>query len=292
MAIVYLMVGAVAGLLEGVFIKKYNEKHDKGGFIFTALVSLSSMLFFAVQELISGDGFFFDPVLLIYVAVAGLFYCGASFLTYVALGCGSFVMSMLILSYAILFPAVYGLIFLGEQVSVFTYIGLGVILVSLYLIRGTAEEDGSGTAKKGFSLKWLICILLSLIGSGMFSVVMKMQQVQFAEACDNEFMILSLGLSAAILLVVGILKDGKDLGYILRHGGLFAVGAGASNGATNMLSLLAYALIPVSIAAPISSGARIVISFLCSTLLFREKFLPRQIAGVILGAVAVILLNL
>lgn len=284
MAYLLILVSTFTSLLEGILIKKYNSRHSKGGFIFTALVSLFSMFFFLITD---KGGFHCPAGMIWYALVAGVLYCSASFLTFVALGCGSFAMSMLILSYSIVFSIGYGLFFLKEAVSVYTYLGLAVIMVSLYLVR----ED-KGQEKSSFSVKWLICILVSTFGSGMFSVVSRIQQIRYEDSCTNEFMVLSLGFSALILFVIGLGKDGKDLKYILKYGGLYAGGAGISNGTTNLISFVLYLLLPITIVSPLRAGAKIVLSFLVSRLIFKETFLKRQAIGVFLGAVALVLLNL
>jgi multidrug transporter EmrE-like cation transporter len=51
-------------------------------------------------------------------------------------------------------------------------------------------------------------------------------------------------------------------------------------------------MIPISIAAPTRSGIKIVISFLISLFIFKEKLTKRQVVGVIIGAAALVLLNL
>ena len=273
------------GLLEGIFIKQYNKRHDKGGFIFTALVSLFSMLVFIFTDT---GGFNFPPTLWIYGTISGIMYCSASILTFVALGCGSFAMSMLILSYGMVFSIGYGLFFLGEEANVFTYIGLVLILLSLYLTRAKSEES----EKKRITLKWVICIGLSVIGSGMFGVLGRMQQIVFDNQCTNEFMIITLGFSALVLFVVGLIKDSKDLGYILKHGGIPASLAGCANGANNLLGLALNLMMPLSINAPIKAGVKVIASFAISIFMFKERFEVRQIVGVVFGAVALVLLNL
>ena len=49
--ILLIIVSRSVHQLEGVFIKKYNAKHEKGGFIFTAIVSLFSMVFFLLADI-------------------------------------------------------------------------------------------------------------------------------------------------------------------------------------------------------------------------------------------------
>ena len=285
-----ILLSSAVGLFEGIFIKKYNTRHGKGGFLFTAIVSLFSMLFFVFKDLLLTDGHLtFSPAMLPYAIAAGVFYCSASFLTYVALGCGSFTLSMLILSYSGVFSIFYGLVFLRERLSVFAYIGLALVMISLFLTRAEKKKD---EAEKKLSLLWLITIGISFIGSGMFGVLMRMQQVRFDAALDNEFMTVTLGFSALTLFIIGLIKNGKELGYLLRHGGLYAALSGLSNGATNALSLVVTTMMAVSLASPLKAGTKILFSFLVSLIVFRERFSKRQIAGVALGALALVLLNI
>lgn len=276
--------------VEGVMIKKYNSKHDRGGFIFTALISLFAMVFFFITD---KGGLCFPPLLILYGIISGAFFCMASFLTYVAFGCGSFMLSNLFLSYSLLFSVGYGLFVLKESATVMTYIGLALMMISVFLVKSKKSQGDAGEGEKvRITLKWVICIVLSVIGSGMFGVMQKLQQVQFHKAYDNEFMIVTYAFTVITLLVIGIIMDGKNLFYILRHGGLYATAAGISNGATNFLNLIVNAMLPISIAAPTRSGIKIVISFLIALIIFKEKLDKRQTVGVIMGTVALILLNL
>lgn len=288
LAMFLAVLGTGVHQIEGIMIKKYNGKYKDGGFIFVSLVSFFSMLFFLITD---QGGLRFPVEMIPYGIIAGIFYCMASFLTYVALGIGSFVLTNLFLSYSLLFSVGYGLFFLKEEATVFTYIGLLLLFVSIFLVRsGNAKEREKG--KGMISVKWVLCVILSVIGSGMLGVMQKLQQVRFEKSCDNEFMIVTLGFSALTLLVIGLIMNGKDFFYILRHGSLYAGAAGISNGATNLLTLIGNALIPISIAAPIRSGVKIVMSFLISVLIFHERLTRKQVAGVILGTASLILFNL
>ena len=126
----------------------------------------------------------------------------------------------------------------------------------------------------------------------MFGVVQRMQQIRFDNSCTHEFMIISLGLSAVILLIIGLAKDGRELKYIVKNGILYASLAGLSNGAANLLALVVNTMIPLSIASPTSAGVKIILSFLLSKLIFKESFLKRQVAGIILGTLALVFLNI
>lgn len=271
-------------LLEGILIKKYNEKHNKGGFVFTAIVSLFSMLFFVITD---KGGLNFSLKMLPYGIIAGIFYCTASFLTFVALGSGPFAISKLILSYGGIFSICYGIFFLKEAVNVFTVIGICLMLLSIFLNRTPKAEN-----EKKASLKWLISITLSVVGSGMYGIIQKEQQRVFDGSVDNEFMIISLGFSAIVLFIIGFISDGKDTFYILKHGALYASCAGLSNGITNFIIIYTNALMPIMKLSPIRSGVGIIFTFIVSKLIFKEKFLKRQLIGFFIGAAALILINL
>ncbi len=284
MAALLIVLSGCTGLVEGILIKKYNKKHAKGGFLFTGLVSLFSMVFFLMTD---QGGLCFHVGIIPYGIISGILFCMASFLTYIALGCGSFTISMLLLSYSGVFSIVYGLAVLGETASVFTYLGLAAVMLSLFLTRGAGEKEG-----KKVSLRWLICISLSVFGSGMFGVLMRMQQIEFDNAYTNEYMVITLGLSAAVLLTVGLIRDGRDTWYILRHGGFYAALSGLSNGVTNMMGLMINTMMPISLSSPIRAGVKVIFSFILSKLIFKEEFLIRQVVGVGVGALALVLLNL
>lgn len=284
LAFLLIILSNVTHLVESTLIKKYNGKYNKGGFIFTAMVSLFSMLFFLLTD---KGGLDFRAEMIPYGIVSGVFYCSASLLTFIALGCGPFALSMLILSYGGVFSIAYGIFFLKDEVSFFTVAGIVLVLISLFLNR-SEKKQGENKA----SLKWLICIGLSFFGSGMFSVLQKMQQIKFNNEITNEYMIVTLSFSAITLFVVGFIKDYKYIGYIFRHGGLYSSVAGISNGMTNFLGLIANTLLPLSIVSPVKAGTKIVLAFILSVFVFKEKFLKRQIAGVIVGTAALVLLNI
>ena len=289
-ALMLMTLGVAINQVEGVSVKKYNARHGKGGMIFIALLSFCSMTFFFITD---KGGLCFSREMIPYALASAIFYSSASFLTYVAYGCGSFVLTNLFISYSLLIPIGYGLIFLADPATPLTYVALSLIAVSVFLTNiGGGQGAREDEKRKGISFKWLLCALASAIGSGMFGVMQKMQQVRFDKSYDNEFMIVTLGCSAVMLFTIGIFKNGKELSYTVRHGGLYAAIAGLFNGATNFINLTVNAMIPISIASPSRCGVAMVMSFFISLIVFKEKLSARQTVGAVIGAVALILLNL
>ena len=284
LAILIMLISIFIGQIEGILVKKYNMKHHAGGVIFIGLVSLFSAVFFVI---IDNDGLCFPPGIWMYGITSGIMYCVASILTVVALGCGPYALSMIILSYSLVFSIGYGLIFLDEPANVFTYFGIFTILASMYLTR-----PEKGTQESKTTAVWFVSVILSVICSGMFGVIKKMQQLHFDNAYNNEYMIITVVFSAIVLIGVGIVKDRKRLPYIMKYGSIYAFGAGLSNGALNLLGMVVNNLLPISIGTPLSSGMKIVVVFLISKVVFKEQFLKRQLVGVLLSVVAMMVINL
>lgn len=273
-------------MVEGTLIKKYNSKHSEGGFIFTAIVSLFSMVFFIITD---KNGLCFPPQIWIYAVLAGICYFSASIFTYIALGSGSFALTMLMLSYSLIFTIVYGIAFLKESASVFTYIGILLMLVSIYFVKADGHQKG---VKKNITPLWVVAMIISLCGNGFLGILSRMQQIRFNDEYTNEFMIICLAISSVVLFVFGLYKDWGKIIYILRYGGVYAAISGMSNGASNLLGLIVNTMMPISIVSPLSAGIKNLISFLFSVFIFREKLGKRQIFGVIMGTIALILFKL
>ena len=284
MGYLLIILKTFANIGESVLIKKYNEKPSAGGMFFTGILSLFALFFFFVSD---KNGLSFPAGMLPYAVAFGLIYCISYFLTFVALACGSFTLSMLIISYSLVFPILFGVIFLHESVSVFTCIGFILLMISLFFVRENKDEK-----EKKFSVKWLVAIIIVTLGNGLLAIIQKMQQLKFNNECNNEFMIIGLAVSALVLLAGGIIKDRRQLREIMRYGIPYAGTAGVANGINNLLTIAVNNLLPLSIVSPVCSGMKIVISFLSATILFKEKYMKRQIFGVGIGVIALVFLNL
>ena len=67
--------------------------------------------------------------------------------------------------------------------------------------------------------------------------------------------------------------------------------AGICNGINNILILLTYNYLPISLISPFKTGLGMVLSFLVSITLYKERFSRRQWLGIAIAIAAVILIN-
>ncbi|MBQ8526109.1 MAG: EamA family transporter [Clostridia bacterium] len=286
MGALLLVLDMIAQQGEGMTVRAYGKKHGIGGMFFNAVICLFAMVFFFVTD---KGCLSFSKELVAYGLVSCLMYATGFYAGYLAFQTGSYVATKLISSFSVVIAIFYGILFLNEPAGVFTYIAITVFVISMLMMnyRKTNESE-----RKDFSVKWLICALLAAVSNGLIAVISREQQLYFDGACDNEFMILSFGGAFAFLLVFGIVREIKNIGYILKNGTLYGIIAGIFNGAKNFIGLALYLYIPISVATPLKTGLGFILSFIISVLIYKEKFTKIQIAGVALGAVSLVMFKL
>ncbi len=281
----YLLIAVftLLNLTESVLVRNYAKKHGSGGMLMNAIIALFAALFFVITDT---DGFY-APIEMIPIAVLNAFLFGAGFYTsFLAYRCGPYGLTRLISNFSLLFSIFYGIFFLNEQPGITTYIGIVMIFAAMVLI----NYKKRGEDEKGVSLKWFIFVTISLFANGFIAILTRMQQIRFNDTCSKEFQIISIGGSFLLLAVIGLILDRDKLSYFLKHGVLYGIGAGIANGAKNFLTLVIYMLLPLSVVSPMKTGLGMLATFVLALFVYKEKYSKKQIVGVILGVVAVLLL--
>ena len=277
-----LFLTAVGISLQATLKKYYTHKGCQGVFIFTATAAASACLFFILT---SGFKLDFTKEVLPYSIGFGVSYCLAVVTSFLAVKIGSLSLTSLITSYSLIVPTFYGLIFLDEAASVTFFVGFAILLVSLFLIN--SKRDG-----KTVSLPWMIVVLISFVGNGVCSTFQNVQQKKFDGMYKNELMIIALGGVALVLFTMALLKERRDVLPSLRGGAHAMVACGLANGTVNLMVMLLAVRMNASLMFPIISGGGIVLSWSVSKFIYKEKLTKYQNAALVLGIIAVVLMNL
>ena len=273
----------VSNTVQSIVKKPYTQKLEGMGMYFFCLIScVSAMLFFIATS----NGFTWNGGLFLYSFFFALGYAAAAVGMLAAVACGPLSLSSLFLSFSSLIPTMYGLVFLHDPISKGFIPGVTLLIMSLILINKKSENSV-------ISFKWIICITITFIGNGMCSVMQKMQQMAFGGAMKNEFMIIALCMVAVLLLVLTIKQERTELKRYAKVGGIFALASGATNGIANLLSLVLLSTqMPVSLIYPLTSAGGIVLTYLVSVFIYKEKLTKIQNIGFLIGTVSVIFLSI
>lgn len=292
MQYLYLVTVILLITAQTVSNKQYGIKAKKtNDFLFAAIVALTAMIFFVAS---SGGKLQFSAAVLPYsIAFAVSYACGLVG-QFLAIKWGQMSITLLVISYSLLIPAMYGIIALGDKLSILGVIGLVLLAISLLLISKVLEGKKGETAvteKKKVSLKWLIALAVGFVGNGMCSTIQKMQQSALEGGYKSEFMIIALAISA-VALVIAALINKEDIRVSPLPCVGFAVITGVANGIVNLLVMVLTGMMNNSILFPSISAGGIVLGFILAIFLYKEKLSPLQIVGYVIGTASVVLLNI
>lgn len=267
--------------LQSVVKKPYTDKtKGKGAYTFTAMLSLTAFVFF----LVTGKGFVWNTAYLPYSIGFAISYIFAGVFTVLAISEGSVSLTTLVLKYSLVLPTLYGII-LGEPISVFLILGISLLLVSMFLINKPVKGER-------FSIKWLIFALLALLGNGMCTITQKMHQQVHNNEFKNEFMLVALIISFIVSMLIALFTERRFIKCYIKVGTIPALLCGLMNGAVNLFVMMLNKLIPASVMFPLISAGGIVVAYVISKILYKEKLSKRQFIGLIIGIASVIFLSL
>lgn len=278
-----LLISDIVGITaQNIVSKQYDIKCKKQNvFIFTAVLSFFAMLFFIVS---AGGKLNFNAEFVPYSIGFGIAYGAATVGLVYAIKTGPLSISMLVMSYSLIIPTMYGIVFLKDPVHTGTYIGIILLMISLFMINMKKEDTK-------FSLAWIIWVIISFVGNGMCSTVQKMQQLHFDGAYKSEFMIVALAVVIVISITVGFFQPGNKKDEFI--GCLkYAPISGIANGIVNLLTMMLTAMIPNAVLFPSLSAGGIVLTFIISIAVYKEKLTKMQLVGYAAGTVSVIMLSL
>lgn len=275
---------------ESIIVRRYGKRHGKGGMLFNAIICFCALLYCIFTECFKTEyAFYFPKELWIYGMISGLFYAIGFYAAYLALKLGSFGLTKLISSFGTLIPITYGIVFLKEPTTAFTFISITLILISLFLTKYQKNTDPDAPV---ITFKWVVSIVTFVLANAGISIVAKSQQLRFATMCSNEYLAISYTIAAVLLLVLTAFYERSSFRTVLKNGIVYGVFAGLLNGLKNILVILTYLYVPISIVSPVKTALGLVISFVISVIFYKESFTKRQLIGVAIGIIAVLLIKL
>ena len=286
---VLMLVYSLLNLGESMIVKAYATRHKSGGMMMNAIIALFSALFFVITNT---DGYYFPEGMLPLAVINAFLYAAGFYSMFLAYKVGPYGLTSLISRFSLLIPIFYGIVFLNEPANAFTYIGIATIFGAMVLMNVETKKNGEVEKSARISLKWLVYMLVTVLSNGFITILGRMQQIKYNDACTKEFQMISIGGSFLLLAIIGLINDKDKLGSVFKNGTLYGFGAGFLNGAKNFLSLLILLYLPISIVSPTKVGIGIILSFAVATVFYKEKYSLWQKIGVALGALAVVLLAL
>ena len=284
----------IANTIKSYYIKKNCEKTSQyysiNGFIFL-FCALSIFVFNGFKFSISLYSFLlallFGAINMAYAVINS--YC---------IKIGPYGYTMLISYLSTGFTAISGAIFWDEKLTILKIVGIVLMLVCFVLSVDTSTKD------KKTSIKWLIFCIVSLILMASVGIVQKIHQSNAVYANElNEFLVVALFTSTILLFALYpyfLNKEKKDLialsenkkpkvsRYLVFLIIMMIIGMSAS--INNVFNLFLSGKVETAIFFPISNGIPLLASLIVSLVFYKEKLKVKQLLGLIVGVIAIVVL--
>jgi drug/metabolite transporter (DMT)-like permease len=214
-------------------------------------------------------------------AVTGLTYAAGMYLNLTLMGKRGAAITSSMIQLSVLIPITVSVFFYGETIGSLQLLGIILAVVSLPLLAAKPMH------KLEFDREVIPMIIVTIIVVG-FSQLSSKILVQAGLESQNNFFFLSIFTSAALLVSPLALRN---LGDIVGRDGLFGLGVGVFNVASNRFLLMALTTLPGAIVFPVSSAGSLLLVTISAIILFKEKVSRVNLVGILLTLAAVVLIN-
>ncbi|MBQ9736528.1 MAG: hypothetical protein IJV96_07080 [Clostridia bacterium] len=290
--IAYLyLVGAMLGStmisVSSTFYTKRNLLRPHVSRLYSLIVSISVTLGWLCIFLIDPS---FDARVLLYSLGYGVLYTVAMLGLVGALGNGSVALTAFFKQLSLVAVSVWGFFFWNTPVTATVITGIALIVVALALCLSGKKD---GVERGRITLKWVLYILMLLVGNAGCSIIQKYQQMAFDGKHGSMMMLFATAFSIVVSFLLCLREDKTHYREAMKKTWHFPALAGLGSALLNFLVILlaVTAMSPALIYPGIAVGG-FILTTLASVALFGERPTPRQWVGLSVGAVAIVFLNL
>ncbi|MCQ2432958.1 MAG: EamA family transporter [Clostridia bacterium] len=297
LGIILLIVGIIMSGVYAVGLKPANSRCRSLAELqlFNGCFTFIAMLGAGATALVRG-GSLYIPFTGVLAAVAfGCVFSICVFSNLKALEVGPLSLTTLIVNFSLVMPLIYSFCFLGEELSMLRIIGIVLLVICMLLF-----TNPKVTGEKKISGLWLVLSLTALFCNGFLSVTAKI----YAMATDNAYSgpylaccYLCATITSLILFAVLRSKQPREERRTMKDfftPGMFGciLLVGFANFGLNLVVVLLATLMDGAIVYPAIQGGGPMIAALCSRLFFGEQISWKKGAAILLGVLAIVLLNL
>lgn len=278
------------GILRNEFCKK-ELAGNSDLYIFNTVNSLLSAVTLLVVAAISGS----LCVPSLYTALMGVLFGLATalcaILSMIALESGPLSYTNVIVSCAMVIPALSGMVLYGEVVTGWQYLGIALMVVSFAC---AVDGDNKGS---GASLKWLLLCLGAFVGSGSVGVMQKLHQNSVHKDELGVFLVIAFAASALFSLALTFYYSrvrGEGITVTrppkLKKFAIISFVSGVGFALVNQINMYLAGVMEAIIFYPVVNGASMILTTAAGILLWKETLSKRQWFGLITGGAAILLL--
>ncbi|MBQ9358372.1 MAG: EamA family transporter [Abditibacteriota bacterium] len=289
-----LALAVFMGCAYYVAMKPVNMRvgHESHIPLFNALFSAAGVLLLLAYSLLAKTGLYLPPAGIAAAAGYGIVATLAVYANMKALERGPLSLTSLFAKFSMVLPIAYSFLFLHEQASLFRMTGIVLICVCIVLF-----ADPQRTGREQLTRGWLLMALMLMACNGAVQLIGKIYALSSANAYQNAFLLWAFGFETLAALVIFLcLSRGRsaELARAFVSPAVLELSAFVAAAALSMnFAIVALATrMDGSVFFPIYSGGPLILIALAGRLIFKEEMNTKKVSGILLGIVAIALLNM
>lgn len=249
--------------------------------------STAAMIFLVLWGLIEG-GLHFSPYTIGFGILFGIVTNLGALFNIKALRNGPMCFTVLICSSSMIITAISGHFLWGQDLTIFKIVGILFMLLSVAFAIDYKQGGKS-------SLKWLLFCLLNVCCNAGVGIMQGFQQKSEYANELTPFLIVAFLVSVLVSLCCtsySVKVKKETLTISLKSGTMLALfgTVGFTIALTNVVNLWLQSQLPTAIFFPVNNGSVVMLESIVAFVLFHERIRKLQVAGLILGIAAILLL--
>ncbi|MBQ9994353.1 MAG: DMT family transporter [Clostridia bacterium] len=247
-----------------------------------------------VPLIISGTPIRISAVTILTSALFGIMLAVCMFLTVYSMQVTSVAISSVFISGSVNVPTLTSIIFFDEPLPVRKILGMIFFFLSIYLIVDNKEDYQK---KQKFGIKALVVCVLAMLTSGFISVAMQLFARFDPEGEEAVFMFLGYSAQAVFLIIFYALfalknRRSDDRGAKMsRLLVLCGIGGVVLSYIIQRMTTMLAATVPAMLLFPFTSASGVIVAALVARICFGERLSGKNILGIALAIVSIILVN-
>lgn len=267
--------------IQGIFGKRSVQNTADAVFFNGLVFVFAAIVFFYNAINCSYQTILFGAVFGLLTVIFQIFYLKA-------LSMGNVSLTVMIVNLNMIFPIAVSALFYNEQISPLRFFGIFLTVVAL--ISGTDFKS-----KNQSVIKWFALTILATIANGGISITQKVFSNTLWHLEKQAFVSWGYIFASFLCIIIYItlkLKGQKKSFKAKPDVFIFAFFTGVILSIYQFVTTYAIANISGTLFFPTYAGGSIIFSTLSGVILFKDKLLQKQKISIIIGIIAVIMMNL
>ncbi len=236
----------------------------------------------------------------VWAAAFGVFFSVTVYTNLLALDYGPLSLTTLIVNFSLVIPIIYSALFLKEALNAFRIVGIVILIGCMFLYTNPKVNESEKSKQKGSTFKWLALCLISFLGNGALCIIIKTYAVISENVYSDSFLAYGyLFATVTSFIIFALMQAGSKKEARTKRNKFFVpviIGCifltGFANYILNLVDVLLATRMAATIVYPVLQGGGPIIVTIGSRLLFKEKITPAKAVAILLGCLAMVLLNL